>query len=348
MSPIVTTPDNLKTYKLYIKMQELIERYLADHGYLKLDLPVLLPALIPESYLEVFATKYRYMDTERELYLTPSPELMIKRLLSVGIGDCYYLAHTFRNSEPSSSRHSGEFTMLEMYKTHAGYMDMADVVLEMLQAVSQGLTESRTVRSGHIEYQGQYIDLSRWEKISVAQAFERFAGISHGELFDHARFTARAKEKGYTVNQDTAGGMREFSYEELWSQIYANEIEPHLGMGGYPTLIYDYPVEFAALSKPNGDGLTAQRFECYIAGIEIGNCYSELTDWQIQERRLRDEEQARARSGRIPHVSDWGFVDALKHGLPESAGIAMGVERLGMLFANCSTIHALRLIDIEL
>ena len=395
---IKTSIQNRASYITYTKVIKSIETYLDKNLFLKLDLPVMLPSLIPESYLEVFETEYRYMDTRQKLYLTPSPELLIKRLLVDGIGDCYYLGKSYRNSEPASSKHLGEFTMLELYKVGADYMDISEVVLELLQNIKYQISNSKTDLD--ITYQGIKVDLARWEKMTVAEAFQKYAGITEAELFDHETFREAARRKGYTVEvpntkyqipnktqvsksnlpvggqipnnlsidpgirrdeklgvvevqrrdpllsvDDSKGGY--FTYEELWSQMYSNEVEHHLGKNGYPTLLYDYPVEFAALSKPNPDGKTAQRFEFYIAGIELGNCYSELTEWPLQEERLRKEQQERAKSGKISHPTDWGFIESLKKGLPECSGIAIGVDRLAMIFADVDSIEKLKLISIK-
>ncbi|MFA9288924.1 MAG: amino acid--tRNA ligase-related protein [Weeksellaceae bacterium] len=331
---IKTTIQNLATYKKYLQVTQAIEQYLQSNNFLKLDLPVLTPALIPESYLEIFSTQFHFLDQKQELYLTPSPELFLKRLLTAGIGDCYYLGKSFRNSEPHSPKHEPEFTMLELYKVGADYMDIADIVLGMMRYIAQAMFNTYS-----ITYRGQQISFTEWEKYSVTQAFENFADISEAVLFDEKLFLETAAKKGYV----TEG----FHYEDLFSQIYTQEIEPKLGINGKPTLLYDYPVQFAALSTPNPDGKTAQRFECYIAGLELGNCYSELTDWQLQEKRLQAEEQARKEAGKDPYKSDNGFIESLKKGMPKSSGIAMGVERLGMIFTDSESIQELKLISIE-
>lgn len=339
--------SNLKTYKQYMSVIAKIEQFLNNHKFLKLDLPVLLPALIPESYLEVYESEYRYFEKLQKRYLTPSPEILIKRLLGEGIGDCYYLGKAFRNCEPTSSKHDGEFTILEFYKVGATYLDIADLVLCLLQELSLIANTDKQLPISHtISYQGVAIDLSRWEKLTVAEAFKKYSDIAPDELFDHDKFISIAKKKGYQVLLSDKTD-KTFSYEQLWSQIYTNEVEKHLGTNGFPTILYDYPIEFAALSKPNPDGKTAQRFEFYIAGVELGNCYSELTDWKLQEDRLIKEEQERIISGKIPYNCDNEFVEVLKKGLPDCAGIAIGVERLAMIIANVDSINSLKLIKIE-
>jgi len=360
---IVTKAENLENHKKYIFILQLIDDFLQKKDYQKIDLPVLSPSLIPESYLEVFETEFKFLDKKEKLYLTPSPELFLKRLLAYKIGNCYYLGKSFRNSDPPSSLHSFEFTMLEFYKVNADYMNIADEVLEMLRYINKKVKSKKlkvkSQNSGlrHLSHQGfrsqegyggqvkvksdlgLKINLDKWEKISVAEAFEKYTGISEKELFNHQLFLEKAKKKGYQVEK--------FSYEDVWSQIYVQEIEPHLGKNGYPTLIYDYPKEFAALAKLNSDGQTAQRFEFYINGVELGDCYTELSDWKEQKDRFIKEYLERKQNKKINHPIDKGFIQALKYGFPESAGIAIGVERLAAVFLNLNSINELKVINIE-
>lgn len=330
---IITSLENLKTYKVYLAVEEAIHDFFKKKGYLKINLPVLSPALIPESYLEVFETERRYLDKKEKLYLTPSPELFLKRLLAHGIGDCYYLGKAFRNGERNSDLHSGEFEMLEFYKVGVSFLDLAAEVLELLLYIAFCLYKNDKTKIK--DYRRRF---RRWEWFTIAQAFHRFANIKENELFDKKKFLAKAKIKGYKTGK--------FSYEDIFSQIYTQEIEPKLGKG-FPTLLYDYPKEFAALAKPNPDEKTAQRFEFYINGIELGDCYTELTDWKEQERRFQEEDEKRKQEKKINHKIDKGFIDALKYGLPDCAGIAIGVERLTMIFAGVDSIDKLKLLQIK-
>lgn len=334
---IQTRIENLKNYQIYLQVEKVVHEFLQKKGYLKVNLPVLSPALIPESYLEVFETEFTYFDKKEKLYLTSSPELFLKRLLAYGIGNCYYLGKSFRNSEPSSSLHSFEFEMLEIYKVGFNYLQLAEEVLEMLRYINKKIQNSE-IKNQNDDLKFK-INFDKWEKITVAQAFAKYAGIKEEELFDYQLFLEKAQEKGYQVNS--------FSYEEVWSQVYVAEIEPNLGKNGYPTLIYDYPKEFAALAKLNPDGKTAQRFEFYINGVELGNCYTELTDWQQQEKRFLEEDRKRRLAGKINHPIDKGFIEALKYGLVDCSGIAIGLERLAMIFIGVDSIDKLKLINIE-
>ncbi|HEX7542563.1 MAG TPA: amino acid--tRNA ligase-related protein [Patescibacteria group bacterium] len=324
---IQTSVNNLKNYKVYLQVEKAVNEFLEKNNYLKVDLPVLSPSLIPESYLEVFETEFKFLDKKEKLYLTPSPELFLKRLLVYGVGDCYYLGKSFRNADPPAPLHSYEFTMLEFYKMGADYMGIADVVMKLLQSITKQLR----MTNYELNYQGKKISFENWEKISVAEAFEKYANISEKELFNHKLFIKKANEKGYQT--------KNFTYKNLWSQIYSQEIEPNLGVNGCPTLIHDYPKEFAALAKLNKDGRTTQRFEFYIEGIELGDCYTELTDWKEQELRFKKEKK-------IIHPIDKGYIEALKYGLQDCSGIAIGFERLALIFANATSIDQLKLINI--
>lgn len=326
---IKTQPAQLDAYKSYIELKTKTAQFLAKNGYLELDLPVLSPALVPESYLEVFKTRFQFMEEAQSLYLAPSPELFIKRFLAHVKQNCYYLGKAFRNSEPDSSRHSPEFTMLEFYNVGATYMDIADEVLALMQYLAGGM---------EFTYQGQRILLDQWERLTVEDAFIKYAGLEKDVLFNESKLRKHAQKKGYVEDG--------FSYEDIFSQIYVQEVEPHLGMQGRATLIYDYPKEFAALAQLNTDNKTAQRFEFYIGGVELGDCYTELTDPQEQRLRFEEEDKKRKELARIDHPVDWGFVEALKQGLPPCAGIAIGFERLAMVFSDCTSIHDLRVIDV--
>lgn len=329
---IRTRVENLKNYKIYLQIEVLVNEYLQKKGYMKVDVPLMSPALIPESYIENFETEFKYFDKREKLYLTPSPELFIKRLLVKGIGDCYCVSKSFRNGEAPSSLHSPEFTMLEFYKMNARYMDMAAEILEFLKFIAFKLNASNKEKISEFKYK-----FRRWEWFTVAQAFHRFANINEDELFNQKLFLQKAKMKGYKTDG--------FSYEDVFSQIFVAEIEKNLRQG-FATIVYDYPKELAVLAKLNPDGHTAQRFEFYINGIELGNCYTELTDWKKNEERFEIEIKRTKKKKNTSPAVDKGFIETLKYGLGNCSGVAIGMERLAMVLMGLSSINQLRLINI--
>ena len=353
---IKTALENIKNYKIYLQVETAVHEFLQKKGYLKLDLPVLAPVLIPESYLEIFETEFRYLNKKQKLYLTPSPELFLKRLLARGIGDCYYLGKAFRNSEPNSSFHSSEFTMLEYYRVGFSYLQLADEILEMMRYISSrchpelvsgsDFSKAKRQMPGQvrhdkqqiINFQDNKISLDKWEKFTVAEAFEKFAQISEKELFSDKSFMKKAEKKGYIVEG--------FSFQDVFSQIISQEVEPKLGENGYLTLLYDYPVEVASLAKLNKDQRTAKRVEFYINGIEIGGCCEELNNWVEQKMRFENQIKKRKRVSMIDYKVDSGFIKALQYGLPDCTGAGIGFERLAMIFANVDSIDKLKLINI--
>lgn len=323
--PIRTSLDHLDAHKKYTRILRIIDDFLQTHGYLKCELPSMAPALIPESYLNIFRTEFHYEQEREKLYLVPSSELYLKRLLAEGSGSVYTLMKNFRNSEPHTSRHLPEFMMLEMYKVDATYFDIAKDTMALLRNLAITLYGSDT-----IQYQGKTISLKEYEKITVAEAFSKYAGIT--DIFDENEFMKQAASKGYTVEG--------FSYSDVWSQIYTQDVEPHLGMDGRPTIIYDYPKELAAVVEYNPEKKVASRLEIYINGIELGNCgteVSEKTDFDELDDRLTNEAK------KVDYVADTEFTDIIKK-LPHTAGIAIGIDRLAMILLDKESVQDLQLI----
>ncbi|NBU26774.1 MAG: EF-P lysine aminoacylase GenX [Caulobacteraceae bacterium] len=317
-----------------------VRRWFADRDFVEVETAALQVSPGNEAHLHAFATEALELTGQSATrYMRTSPEFACKALLAAGEERIFDFARVWRNRERGVLHHP-EFTMLEWYRTAAPYEELMEDCHALL------ILAAETAGTGQLRFRGRICDpLAAPERVTVAQAIERHAGIdllstmdSGGET-DRPALAAGARAAGIRVADDD-------SWADIFSRILVEKVEPHLGSHGYPTLLYDYPVEFAALSKPNADGQTAQRFEFYIAGIELGNCYSELADWKLQEKRLADEAALRAASDRISHPSDTGFVDSLKKGLSDCAGIAIGIERLAMIFTNTKSITGLKLITV--
>jgi lysyl-tRNA synthetase class 2 len=225
--------------------------------------------------------------------------------------------------------------MLEWYRAHADYTDIMRDCENLLLAIYRATRDPDEDPAAPpiLHYQGMEVDLTPpWERITVREALARYAGVDLGAVMAWDALAAVATAKGYPVPPGT-------TWDEMLGQIFANEVESHLGVG-HPTILYDYPVAWAGLSRTRPDDpQTAERFEFYIANVELGNAFSELTDAAEQADRLRADQAARAVMGKKAFAVDHDFLAALAAGMPPAGGIAVGVDRLVMLFADVPSIH---------
>ncbi len=331
-------PELWERYWVREQVIDAIRAYFKASGFHEAEVPLLLPASSTEPFLEVFQTELK--DDQGHTwqgFLPSSPEFALKKLLAAGSGSVFTITKSFRNGEGRSSRHNPEFTILEWYRTPGDYMDIAEDFERLLTQINRtirilGQSDDQSARESEtLRYQGREYSLKApWERISVAEAFEKYAGIDTETMLDEEKLKTAGKKKGYQVSEST-------SWEEIWNQIIANEIEPKLGQNG-PTILYDYPIAQAALARPARDPRFAERFEVFMAGLELGNCFSELTDWREQERRCLADLAERKALGRTEFPMDTDFIEALKLGMPETGGIAVGVDRLVALFADTPDI----------
>jgi lysyl-tRNA synthetase class 2 len=237
-------------------------------------------------------------------FLHTSPELCMKRLLAAGFHRIFQISHCFRKGE-RGRLHVDEFTLLEWYRAGIDYLDLMDECEDLFIFVAGELGFGKTIK-----YQGRKIDLTKpWERISVREAFEKYSSLS----------PEKAIEKG------------------LFDEIMVAEIEPHLGKNK-PTFLYDYPLSLGSLAREKKkDPSVAERFEIYMAGLELANAFSELTDTEEQRKRFQKEDEFRRSSGKTAYPVPEKFLDALSR-MPESSGIALGVDRLAMIFTGSASI----------
>lgn len=237
-------------------------------------------------------------------YLQASPEICMKRLLAQGYERIFQICKCFRKHE-RGDRHLPELTLLEWYAAHSPYTQLMSDCEELFRHVA-----AATGQEERLCYNGYDIDLTgEWPRLGLAEAFERYASVS------------------------LAQAMAEDRFEEMFS----DEVEPQLGFDR-PVFIYEYPTAMGSLARPatyNPD--VAERFELYVAGIEIANAFGELTDAAEQRRRFAAERELQVRFGHRPMPTPERFLDDLTH-MPEACGIALGVDRLVMLFCDVRTI----------
>jgi lysyl-tRNA synthetase class 2 len=303
--------------------------FFAERDFLEVETPALQISPGLEPHLMAFATELVAADQQssRPLYLHTSPEFAMKKLLAAGLPRIFQLAHVFRNGERASTHHP-EFTMLEWYRTGDYDGVIADTTALMRKLAAIG-------GNANVAWRGLACDLDADpELLTVQDAFARHAGGIDllATVGDMRGLIAEARRIGVRVGQ----GDR---WDDLVLRILAERIEPHLG-AGRPTFLIEYPVEMAALARVKpGDPRVAERVELYISGVEIANGFGELTDAEEQRRRFTADMDLKEKLYGARYPIDEEFLAALAHGIPDSAGMALGFDRLVMLLAGAERIE---------
>jgi len=327
---------------LRAKILSLIRDFFYQESFLEVETPSLVRLPGMEPYLDPIRVELPNGGKEKNLaYLTTSPEYAMKKLLVAGFPKIFQICKSFRGGELADDLHNPEFTILEWYRSKANYNDiMVDVEKLLVYILNQLIIQNKklkiknkNLRKNFIKYHGQTIDLSLpWPRLTVKESFQKYAGIDLDKILDLKSIAAVARKKSYAVNRDDR-------FDDIFFKIFLSEVEPNLDKGR-PTILMDWPAEMAALSrKKTGDPRYAERFEIYIGGLELGNAFSELTDAEEQKRRLLDERLLRKKLDKDLYDVDEEFVEALKIGMPPSGGIAMGVDRIVMLFTDSKNIE---------
>jgi len=308
-----------------------IREFFAARGFADVETPCLVRLPGMEPYLDVFKTRFEAdfsadQKLNEDMYLITSPEYAMKKLLVGGLEKIFQITRSFRNKETFSERHNPEFTILEWYRAYASYLEIMTDTEELVKFVWEKIGEKsegkliNKMKWGNVE-----IDIGApWKRLRVLEAFRLMAEIDEETFFNLDKFRQVVRSRGYVLTEGA-------SFDDCFYSIFLNEIEPKLGLG-VPTILYDYPVSMAALSKRcEDDDRFAERFEAYIGGVEICNAFTELNDPVEQERRLTLEKEERRAAGKELYDVDKTFIDALKFGMPPSGGNALGVDRLVML-----------------
>ncbi|MBO1074444.1 EF-P lysine aminoacylase EpmA [Roseomonas marmotae] len=304
--------------------------FFTARGYTEVETPALVPAPGMEVHLAAFRTLFRPMlgEGEQPLWLRTSPELAIKRLLVAGAGPVFEIARVWRNGEVSP-RHHPEFTMLEWYRPAASLESLMEETEAFLRA-----TLPPRVSHGGVE-----TDLSGpFERLTVAEAFRR-----HCEGLDILATLDGSGTGDAALLRDAAAraGMpprEQESWEDLFFRLVLERVEPQLGRAR-PTFLTHWPAPQAALARRDpADPRAALRFELFVAGIELANAFDELTDAEEQAGRFAHDVAERHRLYGEGWPVDEDFLEALRHGMPATAGIALGFDRLAMLRAGADNI----------
>jgi elongation factor P--(R)-beta-lysine ligase len=304
------------------RLQAALRRWFASEGFVEVETPILQVAPGAEVHLAGFATEWETPDEagQHTRWLHSSPEFAMKKLLAGGVPKLFQFARVFRNAEGSALHHP-EFTMLEWYRAGVTYEAIMDDCAALFALT--GVQELR--------WAGHTCDPTATpERLTVGEAFERYAGIDLFATIGNAGKLARLS--GVAMH---AGD----SWEDMFFRIMFDRIEKRLGMGR-PTILCEYPISMAALARAKpGDPRVAERFELYACGVELANAFGELTDPVVQRTRLKADmdEKERLYGRRWPIDPD--FLAALEHGLPDCSGIALGFDRLVMLATGAQHIE---------
>jgi len=313
------------------KIAAAVRGWFAKADFIEVETATLQVSPGNETHLHAFATELIGPDTQRHrLYLRTSPEFACKKLLAAGETRIFDFARVFRNRERGALHHP-EFTMLEWYRVNEPYETLMNDCAALLAEAA------RAAGSKQFSFRGKTIDpLVAPERVTVAEAFERFAGVEllatvSGGEGDRERLAAAAVTAGVVIAADDTWG-------DIFSRILADRVEPHLG-AGRATILYEYPLPLAALARAKpGSNKVAERFELYACGVELGNAFGELTD--VAEQRARFE-AAMAEKQRIhgeTYPVDEDFMAALA-AMPQACGIALGFDRLVMLATGAQRIE---------
>jgi len=300
-----------------------VRSFFTRQGFIEVQTPLLVPSPGLEPHLDPFAL------AGRPLYLPTSPEYAMKKLLADGAGNIFQICKAFRD-EPTGGHHLPEFTLLEWYRTGDDYRSVMADCEQLCAAVARSACGSTA-----LSWQGRPLDLSPpYERLSVRHAMKHYAGLSltFGETADQLRCIAHHAGCDQVADDDT--------WDDAFFRVFLQRVEPKLGQGR-PTLLYDYPAHMAALAriKPD-DPLICERFELYAGGLELANAFSELTDPLEQTRRFEADNATRRQLNKPELPIDHALIDAMRRGLPDCAGAALGLDRLIMLLTDQPDIRS--------
>ena len=318
---LIMNEDVRETFFRRAKIITAVRSYLDSHGYIEADTPILLPLEIGAD-ARPFKTHHNALDID--MYLRIETELYLKRLIVGGFERVYEMGRIFRN-EGMDAKHNPEFTTVEMYQAYVDYRYMMDFIEGMYKHIAKEVCGTL-----EIPYQGNIIDLSHWERMTMTEAVKKYSGVDFAEVSSDEEAQSLAKEHHIELEE----GKKTKGH--ILAEFFDAYVEDKLIQ---PTFIYDYPVEISPLAKRKPEDPTmTERFEYFINGMEMGNAFSELNDPIDQRRRMTEQAERKRAMGANAEV-DEDFLDALERGMPPTGGLGFGLDRLVMLLTDSPSIR---------
>lgn len=314
---LIANSDVRKVFVTRAKIVNSLRRQLTERGFIEVETPMMQP-LHGGATARPFVTHHNTLDLD--LYLRVAPELYLKRLVVGGLERVFEINRNFRN-EGVSTQHNPEFTMLEFYQAYTDYRGLMDLSADLLRQTAIDATGSAVV-----EFNGQTIDFGSIKRYSMREALIEFWPHDPKPTMDQVEDHDWLKRHSSQPSPGLA-----------LTELFERHVEHRLFQ---PTIVYDYPVETSPLSKNKEDEPEfVERFEIYIAGMEIGNAYTELNDPQEQRRRFEMQIAQKERGNEEAHVMDEDYVRALSYGMPPTGGEGIGIDRLTMILTNSRSIR---------
>ncbi len=320
---LISNPESREIAVLRSRAISAVRAYLDAQDFLEVETPILQP-LYGGAAARPFTTHHNTYD--QKLYLRISDELYLKRLIVGGLDRVYEVGHNFRN-EGVSRKHNPEFTMMECYQAYADYRDMMNLAEAMLRNVAQ------TVRGAlQFTYQGNAIDFAgSWTRKTMRDAVLEATRVDFLAAPDLPSLQSAMRAAGIACDGEAP------TWAQQVDALFSEYVEPKLIQ---PTFITDYPLELSPLAKRSPtDERIVERFELFIAGMEIGNAFSELNDPIDQRARFEMQRQAQAAGDEEAHPLDEEYLRALEHGMPPTGGLGVGLDRLVMVLTDAPTLR---------
>lgn len=298
-----------------------------SQGFVETDTPIAVHLASQEPYLNPLSVAIHDPAGKSEkFYLRTSPEYSLKKLLASGYKKIFEIGKCFRDYESFGGNHNTEFTMIEWYRAPGTYRDIMVDTENLFKFIGQKLNKD------YVSYKGNQINIvEKWDRLSMKEIWQQYIGVNLDDYLDRSQLGELARSKGYTVTPEDA-------YEDIFYKIFLSEVEPKLGVAK-PVFVYDFPAQMTSLSQLCADVRYAERFELYIGGLEIANAFGELTDAVEQSKRLEEDKAKRKVLGKETWPVDMDFIAALQSGIVSAGGIALGMDRMVVLFTGAKDLN---------